>query len=176
MSEDSGTTIKFGAGYDHPWFTARGTTTQQKKQIAEVFGVEPGDKTLAELTVEAALVAIGLTNAANGVGAKPATRRAAAAPATDALDEASAAARSGSKTKTQEIVDRVTSIADKAKQETAKGEPEQAQPEDVTDDIEALIATAASRKALEDIRGAHKGGWTEAHQLQARQRLAELEK
>jgi hypothetical protein len=170
VSDDnsSGTTIKYGAGFDHPWFTARGTVLQQRKQIAEVFGVEAGEKTLAELTVEAALVAIGLTNAATGIGAKPG-RRQSAAP--DALDEASAAARSGSKTKTQEIVDRVTSIADKAKQE--------AQPEDATDDTFALIATAMSRKALEDIREAARtrnGSWTSEHQLQARQRLAELEK
>jgi hypothetical protein len=165
VSDDpSGTTIKYGAGFDHPWFTARGTTAQQRKQIAEVFGVEPGDKTLAELTVEASLVAIGLANAASGIGAKPAQRQSAAP---DALDEASAAARSAGKSKTQEIVDRVTSIAEKAKQE---------QPEDATNDLEALISTAMSRKALEDIRSAHKGAWTEAHQLQARQRLAELEK
>jgi hypothetical protein len=176
MSDDnsSGTTIKYGAGFDHPWFTARGTTAAQKKQIAEVFGVEAGSKTLAELTVEAALVAIGLTNAANGVGARPSKQTPAQ---TTAVDEAAQAANQANtrRTETQKVVDRVTSIADKAKQET-KGQPEQGQPEDVTDDIEALISTATSRKALEDIRSAHKGGWTEAHQLQARQRLAELEK
>jgi len=151
MSDDSGTTIKYGAGYDHPWFTARGTTAAQKKQIAEVFGIEAGDKTLAELTVEAALYAIGLTNAGSGIGAKPA-KRSTASPEVQG--------------KTTEEVQ--ASIAQKAAQE--------AQPEDATDDLDPLIATAMSRKALEDIRGAHKGTWTDAHQLQARQRLAELEK
>lgn len=157
MSEEpaSNTTIKFGAGHDRPWFVARGSIEEQRAQIGKAFGVAVGAKTLAELAVEASLVAHGLINAADGIGAKPAGR---VLPTGDTVAPGT----------TPEDVRR--SIAAKA------AEREQAQPEDHTDDIEALIAGATSRKALEDIRDAHKANWTDAHQLQARQRLAELEK
>jgi hypothetical protein len=73
MNEKNSTTIKGSAGYDSPWWVFGGTVAEQKKQIQQAFGLEKSNaNTLAELAVEASLVAHALVNAST-LGAKPTT-------------------------------------------------------------------------------------------------------
>lgn len=72
------TTIKYGRDYDHPWDTFAGTVDQRREQVAEAFGLTPDtddarSKTLAELTIEAHIVATRLRHVAVTIGAKPVT-------------------------------------------------------------------------------------------------------
>lgn len=76
MSEESTTTIKFGPGYEAPWFVAKGTVEDQKAELAEAFGLQSVDKTLAELVADASVVATALLRAsvkATSEGYRPET-------------------------------------------------------------------------------------------------------
>lgn len=139
MSEQvPSSTIKFGAGYDAPNFTARGTVDEQREQIGAAFGFDPeyGSKlTLAQLTVEASLYAHGLVQAAT-MGAKP-------QPTFDPGDEKTRKANEPA----PRSKGRKKSIASKARS---------AQPEENSADIEALVAGAASLKGLADLYEKYK--------------------
>lgn len=139
MSEKtSSLTIKFGAGYDAPWFVATGTVDEQHQQITEAFGFEPERtkvRTLAELAVEASLIAHSLVNAAT-IGAKPEPKK--QEPTFDPGDEETRKANEPAPKKRAPK----KSIASKARS---------AQPEENTQDIEALVAGAASLKGLADV-------------------------
>lgn len=163
MSEETvevypSSTIKFGAGFDTPQFTARGTVAQQWGDIREAFGLEKSKAgTLAELLVEASLHAHALVNAAT-IGAKPApsaqnanTEQADTAPAKKAPAKKAAARKS---------------IADKKRS---------SQPEENTDDIEALIAGASTVKQLNDIYRKHKASVTDEQLELFAARKAELQ-
>jgi hypothetical protein len=65
-------TIKFGGGYNAPWFVARGSVQEQGEQLVQAFGLEVRpDITLAEIIVASASAANALWAAANGLGATP---------------------------------------------------------------------------------------------------------
>jgi hypothetical protein len=67
-------TIKFGAGYEAPWFVASGTPAEIREQLVEAFGlVEPNAGTLEEVITACSVIALHQYNLAVEAGAAPAT-------------------------------------------------------------------------------------------------------
>ena len=127
----SSTTIKFGAGYDAPWFVAVGTVAAQRKQLEEVFGLQESNaNTLAELIVEAGDYATALGTAAT-LGNKRRVDKERTAAVMKTRGDVTVSGPLGEVKK--------VSIADKA------------QPEDATDNVEELVANATSLDGLKDI-------------------------
>ena len=70
----SSATIKYGSGYEAPWFVAHGTPDQIRRQIKDAFDLHPEEGrevSLAELVALAAVSAQSIYSLAKGLNAKP---------------------------------------------------------------------------------------------------------
>jgi len=173
----STTTIKFGKGFNAPWFVATGTVEEQRQQLIDLIGGNPQE--MAELTHAALSVKVAQEVQALWAVADPEPETSNGRGRGRAAGTPISPARGGGKSKPK--AESTTPAADETKdvwEQAAAGGGQTAQPETPAQDpVLTAIEGAPTLKKLQMIavQNNAKGNWTDEYKAAASKRKAALE-
>ena len=176
MSEARGgsATIKFGKGFNAPWFVTTGTVEQQREQLIQFLGVDRetvSDLSHPALIVKAAVEAAAVWSVADP---DPESSRGGRGRGATPISPARGGGRTKAKAKDTPAADETRDVWDQA---AAGGDQPAAEAPPEKDPVIAAIEAAPTLKKLQMIAVQQNkaGNWTDEYKAAAGKRKAELE-